>query len=891
MCPYYGIAPIYWVATFAFLERSDEFQLCQFIVQFKGLIAFSTGLCGILTGAARVALASDALLGCLAAGAPGGLAGCALPLGWPGGWPSFGWEMLCWALELATVWTAFLLLPCSSGKAVALHKLVVGRRGAPRGMGQARRGGALAGTAAAAAATAAAAAAAGDGRCRPGATTTTSTTADDSHRPALALPLHAAPYVPLPHEEAEAEAERASSSMRSVSGRWSSSSSVAAVVDDRRSLKPAPSSVASSLALGDDTNREDDGDELDDTDPHGPSPTRLWERWDVHAAAAARHAQLAATPSPERRSVLRTSVVENKLRARRATFAPTAEVTMLDGPHAGRISTVETLGAPFAVSSERSMSSERTSHERSNHELACSERSSRLVDEGGLLNGGSRGSIAAHLPAAAAAGAGETSPCRRGASSSVADDPSSSALLCRHRTESVVAPYTPPTRGALGAAWGTHDGDGGALAGPGDAPMNGDAPPHQHAARFSTAAAAAAAIGSPRPAGPRVPLHWAVAGADAADRRREATAKRAMPAHEAMPPPRRHAHGRCDGGQWLPWWCGDCGARPLPHNKRRGGLLRRWFAYELGISTLCAAVALFGWLRLLLRVAPERDGEDPDGASLADISARAALGIATANLSAAPRDPFLLINASSVLAPMTLGPNATALDRLAAGYANMGPLEDMQMRATLYWCRVLYGLLSLCARRARRPRPAPLQHSHARARDRRKQHRTPLTKGPPHAIPARTHHTHLDDSDLRFAVVLAGACLQAVCHLHAASPLRGPHALSADGLQCTGRVRAHAHGARACEEAPRGAAQACAGHRQPAEHALLRRRAARTGGRAHGIARRVVRGLWLADAGRRWRSGALEQRLVYPRESNERSKLLGARPNVTLQDERRARRP
>ena len=46
---------------------------------------------------------------CVAHHTPGGIAGCPLPLGWPGGWASFEWEMLCWCLEVLTVWAAFLL--------------------------------------------------------------------------------------------------------------------------------------------------------------------------------------------------------------------------------------------------------------------------------------------------------------------------------------------------------------------------------------------------------------------------------------------------------------------------------------------------------------------------------------------------------------------------------------------------------------------------------------------------------------------------------------------------------------------------------------------------------------------------------------------------------------
>lgn len=156
MFPFYGVAPIYWILTFALLERSDEFQLCQFICQFKGLMAFTSGICGMLYGSLRAAFAMAALLECVdrqahgamdavgamhsagaidtvaamnSAGATagslsagGGIDGCHLLLGWPGGWGSFPLEVFCFVLEVVAVWAAFLILPDSNNDASRLDK-------------------------------------------------------------------------------------------------------------------------------------------------------------------------------------------------------------------------------------------------------------------------------------------------------------------------------------------------------------------------------------------------------------------------------------------------------------------------------------------------------------------------------------------------------------------------------------------------------------------------------------------------------------------------------------------------------------------------------------------------------------------------------------------------
>ena len=119
--PYYGISPMFYVITFFFIERADTFQLCQIIVQFKGLMAFTTGIVGLMSGGLRASIAEDALIGCVNAGAPGGIEGCDLgPIGWPGGWATFWWDMTWWFIQVLTVWASFLLLPYSNDTAIGL---------------------------------------------------------------------------------------------------------------------------------------------------------------------------------------------------------------------------------------------------------------------------------------------------------------------------------------------------------------------------------------------------------------------------------------------------------------------------------------------------------------------------------------------------------------------------------------------------------------------------------------------------------------------------------------------------------------------------------------------------------------------------------------------------
>ena len=93
-------------------------------------MAFTSGLASLLYGAVRAATALDALVACelstqTSSAAPLDSVGtfplsktvgeCTLPMGWPGGWATFPWELSCFVAQVFTVWLAFALLPFSTG--------------------------------------------------------------------------------------------------------------------------------------------------------------------------------------------------------------------------------------------------------------------------------------------------------------------------------------------------------------------------------------------------------------------------------------------------------------------------------------------------------------------------------------------------------------------------------------------------------------------------------------------------------------------------------------------------------------------------------------------------------------------------------------------------------
>ena len=156
----------------------------------------------------------------------------------------------------------------------------------------------------------------------------------------------------------------------------------------------------------------------------------------------------------------------------------------------------------------------------------------------------------------------------------------------------------------------------------------------------------------------------------------------------------------------LPCWlrcCYPAASRGATRNKRRGGLLRRWFSYELMISAICFGLAAAEAIRLLLRVAPE------DAAAGTGVLAQAWSPIVswvqehTTSGAEAVDEGEVQSDASNNELYKLLLDQATYyyhiivafVHRLMAGYENLTVLEEYQMRAALFWVRVLYGLLSL----------------------------------------------------------------------------------------------------------------------------------------------------------------------------------------------------
>ena len=48
--PYYGIQPFFFVVIFLMIDKSDEFQLIKFILDFKKMIFFTAGVLNAIIG-------------------------------------------------------------------------------------------------------------------------------------------------------------------------------------------------------------------------------------------------------------------------------------------------------------------------------------------------------------------------------------------------------------------------------------------------------------------------------------------------------------------------------------------------------------------------------------------------------------------------------------------------------------------------------------------------------------------------------------------------------------------------------------------------------------------------------------------------------------------------
>ena len=106
--PLYGLQPLYWAVIFCCIERTDEFQLVNFILEFKALMFFSIGFVCLGIGASLDHI-------CLTWSSPSNGHFCD-KLG-PGTSRSFEWEISCFAVQMCNVWLAFLYLPFSDNTA------------------------------------------------------------------------------------------------------------------------------------------------------------------------------------------------------------------------------------------------------------------------------------------------------------------------------------------------------------------------------------------------------------------------------------------------------------------------------------------------------------------------------------------------------------------------------------------------------------------------------------------------------------------------------------------------------------------------------------------------------------------------------------------------------
>lgn len=107
LVPVYAVSPLMFAVLFVLRDKSDEFQLCQFILEFKGFQFVTNGCLAAFFGGLQLqhcaVNSSCAIEGF--SGAPGNQ-----------GRIEFDLENAAFALNVGLVWTAFLLLPLSHRK-------------------------------------------------------------------------------------------------------------------------------------------------------------------------------------------------------------------------------------------------------------------------------------------------------------------------------------------------------------------------------------------------------------------------------------------------------------------------------------------------------------------------------------------------------------------------------------------------------------------------------------------------------------------------------------------------------------------------------------------------------------------------------------------------------
>lgn len=107
MIPIFGISPLFFLFEFFIIDKSDEFQLIQFILGFKGTQFLSAGLIRAVTGLSLFFV-------CVTAHAHASEHSC--ERNGPGNASGFWLDILGFVIQVGIVWVAFFMLPCATSK-------------------------------------------------------------------------------------------------------------------------------------------------------------------------------------------------------------------------------------------------------------------------------------------------------------------------------------------------------------------------------------------------------------------------------------------------------------------------------------------------------------------------------------------------------------------------------------------------------------------------------------------------------------------------------------------------------------------------------------------------------------------------------------------------------
>lgn len=100
ICPFYGISVIFNIFCFFMVDKQDEFQLCEFILNFKGTQFISSGVVSAMIASVLYFIcANQSPPTCDTIGPGADL-----------------WQVALFVLQMFFVWIAFFLLPFSQQK-------------------------------------------------------------------------------------------------------------------------------------------------------------------------------------------------------------------------------------------------------------------------------------------------------------------------------------------------------------------------------------------------------------------------------------------------------------------------------------------------------------------------------------------------------------------------------------------------------------------------------------------------------------------------------------------------------------------------------------------------------------------------------------------------------